>query len=98
MTTFIASMVLSAGFWIVPAVSIPASAFFQNSTRALMPLPHDSILLARGGRSVGVAKPVGTKPRIDADLNKRGIGREHQKVCRPASPALECRAGFWRCA
>ena len=41
MTKFIASMVLSAGFWMVPAVSIPASAFFQNSTRALMPLPHE---------------------------------------------------------
>ena len=47
MTKFIASMVLSAGFWMVPAVSIPASAFFQNSTRALMPLPDDLILLAR---------------------------------------------------
>jgi hypothetical protein len=83
MTTFIANMVLSAGFWIVPAVSIPASAFFQNSTRALMPLPHDSILLARGGRSVGVAKPVGTKPRIDADLNKRGIGARTPKGVPP---------------
>ena len=97
MTKFIAGMVLSVGFWIVPAVSIPASAFFKTA-RALMPLTHDSILLARGGRSVGVAKPVGTKPRIDADLNKRVLAREHQRCAAPASPALECRPGFWACA
>jgi hypothetical protein len=36
---------------------------------------------------VGVAKPVDTKPRMDADLNKRGVGAGTPKVCRPASPA-----------
>jgi hypothetical protein len=74
MTKIIASMVLAAGFGMSPAVSIPASAYFQDNARALMPPVREAIILARGGRAVGLSKATTAKPRIEGDLNKRGAG------------------------
>src|SRR5262245_4779585 len=74
MTKIIANIVLAAGFGLIPAVSSPATAYVQDNTRALMSPARDVILRTRGGRGAGVSKATTAKPRIENDLNKRGVG------------------------